>query len=146
MRRDGNLTAFVLVQQDRQTQAPGTARLKLPEQKIHAVPRVHDVLHDEHVLALKRNLHVLGEGDRLRAFRSRAVAGETHEIQLRLAGQMFDEIGKEHERTLEHAHDHKRLVLVQRADLVGQLPDALLDGLFADQRFEFRNTHEKTLL
>ena len=143
MRSDGHLAPLVLVDQNRKPQAPRAARLKLAVQEIHAVPGVHDVLDNEHMLAFERDFHVLGERDRLGTLRRAAVAGEAHKIEFRLTGEMPDEIGKKHERALEHAHHDQRLVFIKCADLSGHFLDARLDGFFADQRFEIRNTHVK---
>ena len=119
MRSDGHLAPLVLVDQNRKPQAPRAARLKLAVQEIHAVPGVHDVLDNEHMLAFERDFHVLGERDRLGTLRRAAVAGEAHKIEFRLTGEMPDEIGKKHERALEHAHHDQRLVFIKCADLSG---------------------------
>jgi len=123
----------VLVNHGADADALGPALFQHFQQEFGGMAGVHDVFHEQHMLARHIHFHVLAEDGLAAAAGAAAVAGHAHEVDFQ--GVVLDvahQIGKKEERTLEHADHHKGLALVAGGDLRAQLGHALVQRFGID--------------
>jgi hypothetical protein len=98
---------------------------------------VDDVLDQHHVLAENLLLDVLQEHGRSVRFRSLAIGGDAHEIDLVRDGDRLHEVGDEHDAAVQDADEQGTGVGVIARDLLPHLADPPLDVRRADQNFHW---------
>src|SRR5262245_28123291 len=81
----------------------GTPRPEVAHQVRERKPGVDDVLDDEDVAVLERDVEVLENADDARRVTRRSVAGDGHEVDLARNSQLAHQVGHEEDRALEDA-------------------------------------------
>src|SRR5215211_1320325 len=106
---DGNvdLAALRLRQECADLERGGPARPEVAHQVREREPRVDDVLHDEDVAVLERDVEVLEDADDPRRVARSPVAGDGHEVDLAGDRQLAHEVGHEEDRALEDADEQE---------------------------------------
>src|SRR4051794_7007845 len=100
------------------------ARAEAPQEVLQREPGVDDVLDDEDVTALERDVEILEDPHDAGGVGGRAVARDGHEVDLARDVEVAHEVREEEHRALEHADEQEVAPCVVGADLVPELADA----------------------
>ncbi|MNW59131.1 hypothetical protein D3C74_370310 [compost metagenome] len=128
---DLGLRGVGLAEHRRHLDRRGAAAAQVRQQPREREARVDDVLDDEHVAPREVGVEVLEDAHDARGLGARAVGRDGHPVHLDVVVQAAGEVGHDHDRSLEDAHEEQVLARVVAVDLLGELvqpPAELLLG------------------
>ena len=136
---DGHLPPGRLVEEGADPDLAGTSPFDHSPEEVEGETRVDDVVDEDDGPAGHRDVHVHQQNDLSRRFRSLAVAGGPHEVDLRGDRHGANEVGEKDERSLEDADQNRPRVAEVGVETGGDPPDRRADFLGA-WRGESRST------
>ena len=127
--------ALLLVQEDTELERRGLVALDMIEQERCRESRVDDVLDHQHVPSADVHGQVFKQLDVSRRLRPGAVAADRDVIEVDGDSNVAAQVRRETDRTLEDREQDERPLeaLIIAGNLLGNLADAPLDGIGADQ-------------
>src|SRR5271157_728148 len=142
-----------VVHRDLHDAARGPVQKRAHRQRIGSPPRqvlqevaqretgVHDVLHQEDVLALDGLVQVLGDAHHARGAALVREAGDRQEVHLHRDVDVAGQRGEEKDGALEHAHQLQNAAGVMVRDFGGYLADPLVDLLLGEEHARQAGKH-----
>src|SRR5579859_671716 len=127
VRLDRRDAALGLVQQNGDAHLFWLALLKNVQEVAQRKTGVENVLDDDDGFSFDAGIEIARESYLSGSVRAFAVAGDGNHVERHFAGNMPGEIGKKEHRALEDADKMQRFVGKVRANLLGQLRNALLN-------------------